>query len=693
MKYFGADRVVEPAGAIPSMAWKLDNSKTIGPAEARIALRAIKLEGNNFNQICSSCQYNETKIAERITDIAAKRGKLQNPYTQSSGVLYGVVDQVGRGWNGEPLQKGDPVVSLTSTAGFPVFIESISKIDFNYGMIWCEGYAIVFESAKLARMPENISAGPFLCAIDAEGSLVDLRDALVERLPEKIGIMGSNLVDMMLYAQMVRVAERTVGVHSRIVAVVEKCSLSYINEKEFLKVFSGVIDMVYFADMARPIESAEKILKAEGGIQADAVINLEDIRGAESAGALMVRDMGFLFHAGVKGNYFQSLIAADCLGKEITSYALDGYSKDACELAVRIVRESEKNFRDLDRLLASKASKNMIKHVAMTQSRAGAAKRIEDFVFMSPVTGEVVETALNVAKFDCNVIIQGETGTGKERVMDLIHQNSSRRGKPCVKINCATIQENLAESEFFGYEKGAFTGAQAGGKQGYFELANNGTLFLDEIGSLPLSMQSKLLRVLQENSFYRVGGTELKTVNVRVICANNVPLKKLVDEGSFREDLYYRLNICLIEVPPLRKRPEDIVCLAEAFIKKYSQKYGVEKTFSQEGFDALCRYHWPGNVRELENTVHRLYITAREEEIDGQQVDDLLNDSFYDDLVIDLKKELRGMEVIDFNQIMDEQEKKLIAYALKKEKTTRKAAEFLKIPQPTLARKKVKYGL
>ena len=121
MKYFGADRVVEPAGAIPSMAWKLDNSKAIGPAEARIALRAIKLEGNNFNQICSSCQYNETKIAERITDIAAKRGKLQNPYTQSSGVLYGVVDQVGSGWNGEPLQKGDPVVSLTSTAGFPVF--------------------------------------------------------------------------------------------------------------------------------------------------------------------------------------------------------------------------------------------------------------------------------------------------------------------------------------------------------------------------------------------------------------------------------------------------------------------------------------------------------------------------------------------------------------------------------------------
>ena len=153
--------------------------------------------------------------------------------------------------------------------------------------------------------------------------------------------------------------------------------------------------------------------------------------------------------------------------------------------------------------------------------------RIEDFVFMSPVTADLVDNALNVAKYDCNVIIQGETGVGKERILDLIHQNSERKGKPCVKINCATIQENLAESEFFGYEKGSFTGAAATGKEGYFELANNGTLFLDEIGSLPLAMQSKLLRVLQENSFYRVGGTKPKNVNVRVICANNIPLKKI----------------------------------------------------------------------------------------------------------------------------------------------------------------------
>ena len=693
MKNYGSERVTEPPGAIPSMAWKLDNSRELGANEMRVDLRAIKLEWNNFDQICSSCCYSEAQIKGRIEEIVAKRGKLQNPYTQSSGILYGIVDDIGSRWEGDDFKTGDSVVSLTSTAGLPLYIESVDEIDYNYGIIRCRGYAIVFESAKMALMPLDLMSAPFMCAIDAEGSLVDLRDALLERKPEKIGIMGSNLVDIMLYAQMIRLSEEATGVGTRLIAIVEKESLSCIGEREFMKSFSGLLDSVYFADMTKPIDAAARIYRQEKSQYLDAVINLEDIRGAESVGALIVRDKGFLFHAGVKGNYFQSLIAADCLGKEIVSFALDGYSSDACPLACEITRRSENNFKMLNRMLSSKPARRMIKHTGINQSRAVDARRIEDFVFASPVMADVVDMALNVARYDCNVIIQGETGSGKEKVLDLIHQNSARKGRPCIKINCATIQENLAESEFFGYEKGAFTGAQASGKQGYFEMANNGILFLDEIGSLPLNMQSKLLRVLQENTFYRVGGTEQKTVNVRVICANNVSLKKLVDEGKFREDLYYRLNICLIEVPPLRKRPEDIVSLAETFIKKYSNKYGVEKTLSQDAEDALCRYHWPGNVRELENTVHRLYITAVGEVVEGEEVDDLLNDSFYDDLIIDLKKDLRGMESIDFNQIMDEQERKLISYALKKEKTTRKAADFLNIPQATLARKKIKYDL
>ena len=180
---------------------------------------------------------------------------------------------------------------------------------------------------------------------------------------------------------------------------------------------------------------------------------------------------------------------------------------------------------------------------------------------------------------------------------------------------------------------------------------------------------------------------------MRVICANNVPLKTLVDRGEFREDLYYRLNICMIDVPPLRRRKEDVICLADAFIKEYSRKYGIEKSFTIGALQRLEEYHWPGNVRELENTVHRLYISEKEDLIDEGAVDSLLNDSIYDNVVIDIRKQFQSRETIDFSAVIEEQEKKLIAYALKKEKTTRKAADFLNLPQATLARKKVKYGL
>ena len=395
----------------------------------------------------------------------------------------------------------------------------------------------------------------------------------------------------------------------------------------------------------------------------------------------------------MNNRYCHGLLLVDCLGKDITHYGLDGYSANAYSFALEIVKETEPALRRLDAFYAGKRKTPQKIRTAFRERTQAAARQIDGFIYKSPVTAAMVEEVLNVAQYDCNVIIQGETGVGKEKVFNLIHQNSSRRDKPCVKINCATITENLAESEFFGYEKGSFTGAQAGGKEGYFEIANNGTLFLDEIGCLSLAMQSKLLRVLQESTYYRVGGTQPRHVNVRVICANNIPLKKLVEEGQFREDLYYRLNICLINVPPLRFRKEDISCLAEAFLNNYVSKYGVVKEFSQDAYKQLEEYHWPGNVRELENTVHRLYIAEKERIIDGYAVDALINQNVLGEVILDIKKEMNGEESIDFNQIMDEQEKKIIAYALRKKGTTRKAADFLGIPQTTLARKKLKYNL
>ncbi len=689
MKYFGIERVAEPLGTIPPTAWRLDNSKNIGPGEIRVSVEVIKLEGDNFNQICSDCQFSESRIKERIMTIISKRGKLQNPYTESSGIMAGTIEEI-YGDCKEGFKAGDRIISLASISGFPMHIDSIDKIDYNYGEIWCSGYAIIFESSQIAKRPEDIDIRPLLCALDEEGSLLDLRDVITEKKPERVAIVGSNLIENLLYAQLLRCYG---GGDVRIVSAMDMDALAYINKKEFEKTFDGLINRVYFVDMSRPVNAVEQICREEKEEYMDAIIDLEDIKGAETISALLVRNKGFLFHAGVRKNYFQSLLAIDCLGKEVTSYALDGYAEKAYDFAAELTRQLAEKLEEINTILSHRSRRSIALHSARVKNEDREPQKVEDFVYMSPVTADLIDTVMNVAKYDCNVIIQGETGVGKEKILDILHRNSPRKGKPCIKINCATIQENLAESEFFGYEKGSFTGAQATGKAGYFEIANNGTLFLDEIGSLPLAMQSKLLRVLQESSYYRVGGTEQKTVNVRVICANNISLKKLVDEGKFREDLYYRLNICMIEVPPLRRRKEDIACLAENFIKHYSEKYGIEKHFTIDALDRLCEYHWPGNVRELENTVHRLYITEKSEFIDEYTVDDLLNDTFYDDVMVDVKKEFKSGTALDFSRIMEDQEKKLIAYALKKEKTTRKAAELLNIPQPTLARKKVKYGL
>nr|WP_051276500.1 sigma-54 dependent transcriptional regulator [Desulfovirgula thermocuniculi] len=216
-----------------------------------------------------------------------------------------------------------------------------------------------------------------------------------------------------------------------------------------------------------------------------------------------------------------------------------------------------------------------------------------------------------VADSDVTVLLQGESGTGKEVVARAIHRYSKRRNEPFIKINCATIPENLIESELFGYEKGAFTGAGSR-KPGKFELAHRGTIFLDEIGELSLNTQAKLLRVLQEKEFERVGGTESIQVDVRIIAATNKDLERCVAEGTFREDLYFRLNVVKIWLPPLRERIEDVPLLAKAFLYKYSRELNKHITgFSPAALEIMKQYDWPGNVRELRNVCEQAVVLAR----------------------------------------------------------------------------------
>ena len=221
---------------------------------------------------------------------------------------------------------------------------------------------------------------------------------------------------------------------------------------------------------------------------------------------------------------------------------------------------------------------------------------------------EVFEMIDKVSASDASVLIRGESGTGKELVANAIHYNSLRAEGPFIKVNCAALPETLIESELFGHEKGAFTGATQR-RIGKFERAHGGTLFLDEIGTLSLAAQAKILRALQEKELERVGGDDTIKVDVRIITATNKPLEKALEKGSFREDLYYRLNIFPIYLPPLREKKTDILLLADYFLEKYRKKYKKDvKRITTPAIDMLMRYHWPGNVRELENCIERAML-------------------------------------------------------------------------------------
>ncbi len=239
------------------------------------------------------------------------------------------------------------------------------------------------------------------------------------------------------------------------------------------------------------------------------------------------------------------------------------------------------------------------------------SNRDEILIGDSPVMQDVYKTVGRVARSDATVLVSGETGTGKELVATVIHRNSTYSAGPLIKVNCAALPETLLESELFGHEKGAFTGAVAQ-RKGRFELANKGTIFLDEVGEMTLSTQKKLLRVLQEREFERVGGTNSIKVDTRVVAATNKDLPREIDAGNFREDLYYRLNVIAIELPPLRERRSDTPLLVEHFLDKHRYGRGsAPARISQEAMSKLLTHDWPGNVRELENTIERAVIMAR----------------------------------------------------------------------------------
>jgi transcriptional regulator with PAS, ATPase and Fis domain len=317
--------------------------------------------------------------------------------------------------------------------------------------------------------------------------------------------------------------------------------------------------------------------------------------------------------------------------------------------------------------------------------------RFENFIGDSKPIQKVFELIERVADTDSTVLITGESGTGKELIAKAIHYNSYRRDNPMIVINCGAIPEELLESELFGHEKGAFTGAHKM-RVGRFELANGGTIFLDEIGDMSPNLQVKLLRVLQEQKFERVGGTRTLQIDVRIIAATNKNLISAVNKGTFRQDLYYRLNVIPIKVPPLRLRKSDIPLLVDFFVKKFNkQKRKRMSGFVPEALDALLAYSWPGNVRELENLVERLIILANSDQI---EIDDIPGSvkgksGRFESIEVKIPK-----DGIVFDQAVEEYEKKLILQALSETNWVKtKAAKLLNINRTTLIEKMKKKNL
>lgn len=390
----------------------------------------------------------------------------------------------------------------------------------------------------------------------------------------------------------------------------------------------------------------------------------------------------------IKNRKEESIVQALGEGGHLLATSVPMFYKNEIDLIICIERDIT-DIVNLEELLNQQKTltENLREELASFKGKKheGDSEMITNSLSMIKVRNR----AINIGKTDATVLITGESGTGKEVLANLIQKNSKRANEPFIKINCAAIPETLLESEFFGYEKGSFTGADKNGKIGFFEMANGGTLFLDEIGDLPFSMQSKLLRVIQEKEVRRIGGEVDIPVNVRIIAATNKDLKEEMEKGNFRSDLYYRLFVVPIELPPLRQRKEDIAQMAYSFLSEFNHEYGLNKKLTPDAINIMKSYTWPGNVRELRNIIERLVVSEVGNEITSFQV----QMCFKEKEDMSAEGTWRPEVGMPLDEMMKNYEKHLITQALEISENATAAAKLLHIDKSTMSKKRKKYNI
>jgi PAS domain S-box-containing protein len=459
----------------------------------------------------------------------------------------------------------------------------------------------------------------------------------------------------------------------------------YKNQNDLVNILEGIIDSSYDGlwicdregKVVRINHASEKI----NGIKADHIIGkkMEDLVREGLIDRSVTLEV-------LKARAAITIIQKLRNGKQILVTG-NPFFDDQGEISLVVV--NERDITELDNLRNElEESRALAQRYRYELSRIDRKK---DFLSQMVIRNEAMHQAFNramkVAQVDSTVMIQGESGVGKGFFARLIHRASKRKDGPFIRIDCGAIPESLIESELFGYEDGAFTGARSKGKPGHFEIAEGGTLFLDEIGNLPLNVQIKILRFLEENEVVHLGGTTTRKINTRVISASNQDLKEMVDEKRFRKDLFFRLNVIPLRIPPLRERTDEIPALINFFLKQCKEKCSANKVILPKAVDRLCRYPFPGNIRELANLVEQLVVLAPGKEIDLKDLPPHI-----------LMRESK----INLGQYEDEWnlpkavamlEKEMIVRALKAYRSQRKAAVPLNIDQSTLARKAKRYNI
>lgn len=683
---YGLERVIAPAHVFPASAWQLDNSRVLRSGEMRVNVKKIHIEGSGFRQICQEANNDEEIIKEKINDIVIRRGKLHNPVTDTGGLLYGVIEEIAPDYdNGKGFEVGDEIILNASLAGTPLYIDKIHSIDKMYTQIDVDGYAIILPGSPAVKRPAGLPVNLLMFIFNESGTLYTVSKEAVGK--KRLAVVGNNPMMNLVFGYTLR---KSAGPDAEINCVFDINTENLLKGYKIERLMEEVFDDISYHNLLRPVECLKTFKDMP---PMDMTVNCADIPGSETINIIGTKSGGTVVFANFISNYNIALYITEAVSKDLIIRCADGYLDKYDEYDFEIVEELAPYFEgawihENKRLKSGfKAAQTMNHYVSYGLTQA------EDFVAVSRSMKAVMEEIISVSKYDCNVLITGETGVGKEKVANIIQKNSSRKVQPFIKINCASISPNLIESEFFGYEKGAFTGANAGGKKGYFEAADNGVIFLDEVGELPLDIQAKLLRVIQDGEFIKVGGTEPIKTNVRIISATNRDLEEQVEKKLFRRDLYYRLNVFPIRVPSLANRREDIPHLIDAFLRKYNDKFGVDKEVDDEAKEYLQNRDWPGNIRELENVTQRLIIGCKGDTITILDVMRELHGSAMDNINIEIDKEAIDSGEMDLAGMVDNFEKNIIKYACEKYGSTRKAAKAINISQTQLVRKKNKYGL